>query len=72
MQSLVFLTYFFRSYRRKTFGKGRINTTDQYFISSKHSNKALVEDGGFTQNNNRISTGDSIDTNFGKRVEHTL
>ena len=70
MQSLVFLTYFFKRYRRKTFGKGRINTTDQYFISSKQSNK--IEDGGFTQNNNRISTGASIATNFGQRVEHTL
>ena len=64
MQSLVFLTYYFKSYK-KTFGKGRVNTTDQYFISSKHSNKALVEDGGFTQNNNRTSTGASIATNFG-------
>ena len=65
MQSLVFLAYFFKSYRRKTFGKGRVNTTDQYFISSKHSNKVLVEDSGFTQSNNRISTGASIATNFG-------
>ena len=29
------------------------NTISQYFISSKHSKKALVEDGGFTQNNSR-------------------
>ena len=65
MQSLVFLTYFFKSYQSKIFGNGRVNTTDQYFISLKHSNKTLVENGGFTQNNNRISTGASIATNFG-------
>ena len=40
----------------------------QYLKLSQHSNKALIEDGRFTQNKTR----DSIATNFGKRLEHTL
>ena len=61
--------YFFQLFPRIL---SNFSTIDQYFISSKHSNKPLVEDGGFAQNNSRISTDNSIVTNFGKRVEHTL
>ena len=39
-------------------------------MSSEDRNKALVEDSVFAQNT--VFTGDSIATNFDKRVEHTL
>ena len=45
----------------------KISLIDQYLMSSWHSNKIVVEDGDLPQ-----STYDSIATNFGKRIEHTL
>ena len=45
----------------------KISLIDQYLMSSWQSNKIVVEVGGLPQ-----STYDSIATNFGKTIEHTL